>query len=727
MSEPMQRLYNLLPAIYRIKDLENGEPLNALLEVIEREFRAIESDIDGLYDNWFIETCDEWVVPYIGDLLGVKVLQTLDTATFSQRAYVANTLAHRRRKGTSLVLEQVAWDITGWPAKAVEFYKALVTTQNLNHVRPMSPACLELSNSNKLEHLDGPFDTAAHTVDVRRISTDGGRYNIKNVGLFLWQMQSYPVTKSTACRFKEGRYWFHPLGYDLPLFNRPKTDAKADHSIGEINVPGALRRRDLNEDIESFRKSISEGKDAVSSYLGDQPSLQIFLDEESVSPEEIIICNLEDWDDAFIPPDGQTFEARVAVDPEKGRLALLNKAMPGRVQVSYSYGFGCDIGGGPYNRRMSIDTWLQTLGGAEDIWVRAVSQDNNLIKNGANSSLQDAIGEWNESSETNKPRFGIILLMDSASYDLTSLRTIKISDNSKLGIISAAWPQMRVPENVESLIDFLVTDGQRPHLRGDINVRTPVSEDAAGELYLNGLLIEGRLQILAANPGSLQIAIDHCTLVPDKGGIIAHGNGKLKIKMDHCICGPIALASSVASLSASVSIIDRSKSIDYAINALGADLCLEESTIYGDTQARSLEASDCIFTGNVNIERQQIGCVRFCYLPDSSKTPRCYRCQPDLALAASDVDQAQAGGAKESDESIKARMVPVFRSVHYDLLRYGELSPVSAEEILKGAEDGSEMGAFGCLKRPQREANLRACLKEYLRLGLDAGIFQVQI
>jgi len=726
MSEPIQRLYNLLPAIYRIKDVEKGEPLNALLAVIEKELLAIESDIDGLYDNWFIETCDEWVVPYIGDLLGVKGLSTLDAAIFSQRAYVANTLAHRRRKGTSLVLEQAARDITGWPAKAVEFYKALVTTQNLNHIRLSSPSCLDLRSSSRLEHLDGPFDTAAHTVDVRRISTDGGRYNIKNIGLFLWQMQCYPVTKSTACRFKEGLYWFNPLGYDMPLFNRPKTVVEADRSIGEVNVPGVLSRRILNEDIESFKKSILEGKDAVTNYLGDQPALQIFLDEESVSPEEILVCNLEDWDDTLIPPNEQKIKAKVAVDPEKGRLALLNKAKPGMVQVSYSYGFGSDIGGGPYNRRDSMQSWLQSLSGAEDIWVAAVCQDKNAIRNGANSSLEDAIREWNKHCDTGKPIVGIIVLMDSASYELKSLQTINIPDNSKLGIISAAWPQMRVPENVESLIDFLVPDGQRPHLKGDINVRTPISEDGAGELYLNGLLIEGKMGILSANPEGLQISMDHCTLVPEKGGLIATGNVKLKIKMDHCISGQIMLASSVASLSASVCIIDRSKSIGYAINAPGADLCLEESTIYGATQARSLEAGDCIFTGKVWIERQQSGCVRFCYLPYGSQTPRCYRCQPYLALAASDADRVQAGGAKESDESIKAGMVPVFRSVNYDHLGYGELSPTSAEGIFKGAEDGSEMGAFGCLKQPQREANLRACLKEYLRLGLDAGIIKVR-
>jgi hypothetical protein len=35
------------------------------------------------------------------------------------------------------------------------------------------------------------------------------------------------------------------------------------------------------------------------------------------------------------------------------------------------------------------------------------------------------------------------------------------------------------------------------------------------------------------------------------------------------------------------------------------------------------------------------------------------------------------------------------------------------------------MGVFNQLKQPQREANLRTALEEYLRFGLEAGIFYV--
>src|ERR1043166_1233055 len=100
MSEPTtERLYNLLPAIYRIRDADQGEPLRALFQVLEGELLAVHGDIDALYDDWFIETCAEWVVPYIGDLVGARGLLPTSGQAFSQRGRVANALAQRRGKG----------------------------------------------------------------------------------------------------------------------------------------------------------------------------------------------------------------------------------------------------------------------------------------------------------------------------------------------------------------------------------------------------------------------------------------------------------------------------------------------------------------------------------------------------------------------------------------------------------------------------------------------------
>ena len=62
-------LYSLLPAVYRIRDSERGYPLRALLGLISTQAELVKTDIDGLWDDLFIETCADWVIPYIGDLV----------------------------------------------------------------------------------------------------------------------------------------------------------------------------------------------------------------------------------------------------------------------------------------------------------------------------------------------------------------------------------------------------------------------------------------------------------------------------------------------------------------------------------------------------------------------------------------------------------------------------------------------------------------------------------
>jgi len=63
-------LYDLLPLVYRERDADHGYVLRALLGIIDEQVVVLERDLERLYDNWFIETCEDWAVPYIGELIG---------------------------------------------------------------------------------------------------------------------------------------------------------------------------------------------------------------------------------------------------------------------------------------------------------------------------------------------------------------------------------------------------------------------------------------------------------------------------------------------------------------------------------------------------------------------------------------------------------------------------------------------------------------------------------
>jgi hypothetical protein len=609
-----------------------------------------------------------------------------------------------------------------------------------------------------------------------------------------------PVTDGT-----DGRYRFHPMGLDEPLFNQPRTLAPFTRASAEIDVPGELRRRALYDELEARRQSLvdrqqvwapatafpvgavivdsngntekaivggtSGGAPPVwptklnkqvpdggitwelvalgfalgGAYFAVDPVLQVFPASASqpVPPEQIMICDLRDLPPPAMPgtwrptPTSKTYtrasdQARVSmpiqvsVDPVLGRLAFSTgsiPAQPPQVQVSYSYGFSGDMGGGPYNRIQSISSLLAGV----TPWQVAVTKELPAAGK-VFSRLTDAVTAWNALPAV-PTRFGVIAILDSHTYQesLTGASHILIPSGSTLLIVAADWPALRQSAGTPSL--ELVPDGVRPHLLGDVEVEgtAPSGSINPGTLIVDGLWIEGGLKALAGNLGGFQLL--DSTLAPTSAGLSVVPsfnpdlqNSQLNIAIQRSICGPITAPTTVPSLSLVDSIADAGTGV--AISAAGADANIQSSTILGtvgdasNSGLRTLQAGNSIFRDLVNVERTQAGCVRFCYVPsDVSRTPRRYRCQPDLALTGITDPAVQS--------SIRGRLQPLFTSIVYGDPGYAQLDTECATEIRSGADDGAEMGAFDFLKQPQRDSNLRIALIEYLRFGLQAGAFYV--
>ncbi len=715
------RLYNLLPAVYRARDSKVGEPLRALLDLIEGEMQLLEEDIGGLYDDWFIETCDDWVIPYIGDLLGVHALHSLSARGANMRGYVANTIAYRRRKGTAAVLEQVSRDATGWPSHAVEFFQLLAVTQHLNHLRLDKGRTACVRNADEIELAGGPFETTAHTLDSRRIATRGGKYNIANIGIFLWRLQSYPLSRSSARKIgEEGRrYTFDPIGFEIPLYNRPQTEEWIVHLSSEVNVPGTLRRYPLYSELEARRK----GDFLQPSYFEPQPvfEIEIVLDDETephiVPLKDIFICNMTQWRDPPSPEElestGDSDQAKripVAIDPVRGKMTLPKDTSPREVLVSYSYGFSGDVGAGPYDRTSSIE---QALAGEVE-WQVGVSKeaaDGDAIF----GTIQEALDEWNNLKLGGdfEAKVGLIVIMDSRTYKEGKL-TAFVPYGCQLLIVAANWPKPRTKGQ-------FAARSLRPHLQGDIAISGGTASDSGsdpGELVIDGLMIEGELSV---PKGNLSLRVAHSTLKEEVSagrGIKIDSASLIELTIERSICGPIEIGGNDCSLILK-------ESIEYdSIIAEKTAAKIDRCTVLGESNLRRLEASNCIFLEKVTVKQRQEGCVRFSYLPYDSLSSRRFRCQPDLAMA----EEKEALGRDLSDEEkrgVMVRLCPAFTSVRYGDPGYIQLSCASAKEVRTGAEDGSEMGVFGILEQPQRESNLRMALEEYMRFGLEAGIFYV--
>jgi hypothetical protein len=739
------RLYDLLPAFIRERDQQSGKGLRALLGIVDLQADVIEEDIRQLQENAFIETCEPWVVVYIGDLVGASPLfdesrvKDGDTAVelfrdligaedrrikalhgraerslpgrglrpfvaLRSRADVAKTIYYCRRKGTLPMLEELARDVTGWPAHAVEYFELLGWTQWVcNHLRPHSLRTSDIRSVERMDRLDGAFDEIAHTVDVRPISQDEGWHNIRNIGFHLWRLGAYALGRTDARRLGapgDFRYFFSPLGNSAPLFSRARREGDEAGLATELHVPQPIRPARFFAGIADFYGS-----------LPNVSSITVSVDGAEIPATQVVCRNLSVW--------SQPTTNRIAIDVERGRLALGPGFLPAdEVEVTYHYGFPAELGGGPYRRR----AWLMRSNFAADVHLIAVGS-------GAHPTLSDALNEWLVGGRRN----AIIRILDNRTYEEAIALNFDGATGNTLAIEAA--------------------DGARPHLR--LTAPLQLSGNRPDYAFtLNGLLVEGRIVV----DGSLhRLRILHSTLVP--GGSIAESdspappppsepsitavallgsdpaNTELAIELAFSISGAIRLPAHAERIVALDSVID-GKDID-AIAGLAADekgppLRNERTTVRGRTLVRQIDlATETIFDGHVESERTQTGCIRFSYVPPGSRTPRRYRCEPDLAdREAIEAEEARFGPLTPAQKQavrdlVHQRVKPEYTAEEYGQPAYLQLSLKGPEEIAKGAADGSEMGAYCHLKQPQREANLRMRLKEYLPFGLDYGLIYV--
>ncbi|MEP6762804.1 MAG: hypothetical protein ABJB66_00770 [Gemmatimonadaceae bacterium] len=677
MSFDSKTLFELLPAVYRLRDGEgvgdSKDVLRALIDVIGSQVAVIEEDIEQLYDDQFIETCAPWVAPYIGDLIGYRTLYGLTDKIGSPRAEVANTIAFRRRKGTASMLEQLARDVTGWDARVVEFFQLLATTQYMNHIRAQNIAWVNMRKSANLARIGTAFDTAAHTADVRRIARRRGRFNIPNIGLYLWRINDYELAASPAVKLvaaaTDRRYMFSPTGSNAPLFNHAVAEDTITHIAERTNVPQPITRRELWDNIGAF--------------YGD--SIAVRFGNTILPTSAVTASDLSDFGSGW----AYTPTTTVLIDPVLGRLSLpATLTVDGNAIdmknpiVTFHYGFPAEMGGGSYARTKTFTSGLQPI-------IAATSPQT----------------------------------IASGLASLTPSGVVEIKDNGRYTDALA----LSAPQGAH--IELRAADGRRPTVALNADLVIDLKDDA--DVTLNGLLLLGGTVRVPATAKRGTLRIRHCTLVP---GIALNVDGTPKqlavpsiiiesdlvtLEIDHSIVGGIR-AHEDATVSVTSSIVDAADPTGVAYSALdgisaGGEIRIVNSTVIGKVHSRVLRlvsnsilnarlAAADSWTFPVLSDRRQDGCVRFSFIPLGSRTPRRYRCQPANA-----------------DDAL--RVQPQFTAERYGDSAYCQLSDRCAAEIRTGADDESEIGAFHNVFAPQRETNLGIRLDEYLRFGLEAGVF----
>jgi hypothetical protein len=425
MSETRVSLYDRLPEIYKIRDEEQQPPgqLKQYLALVEIAFGAIHDNIDELYHDLFIETCAEWVIPYIGDLLGTSHLKG---DAWTLRADVADTIALRRRKGTLGAIEQLTYDLTRWGVHGVELLENLVWNHHLNHQRPdrggdppyatanrytpIRGGTVTLRDPAMLSLLNSPFDPFAHVVDLKPPARDALRYNLPNLAIFLWRLTAYridvakPVSRNfntvDLTKFPEAapfvvRFDIHPLGQPLQLFNinrqHPNLRPPLVSLLDETPSPIPTARLTTGSNAGAPDKYVTvETYDPID--IG-ETGLQLHLPQPTFASTgwRFRGANLCAWEAGLKPP---LHDREIAIDPVIGRIAIGVKnnaevtALVNRLLITYTYGAVGAVGAHPISRSTAPKAWQSRPGEApENVEFRAVNFSQN--PNGLQQALQD--------------------------------------------------------------------------------------------------------------------------------------------------------------------------------------------------------------------------------------------------------------------------------------------------------------------------------------------------
>ena len=464
-----------------------------------------------------------------------------------------------------------------------------------------------------------------------------------------------------------------------PLFAKPDPDA-ADP---EVRVPAPIRRHPLRR--------------RPADYVGAERSLAIWVNggQRLIPPGRIDAADLDSW--TYRPARG-----RVAVDPLRGRIAFHPREIPKNVSVSYHYGFAADLGGGEYDRplRQRKDAKVYRVGRGQK-----------------HRTLTAALEQWRR----DRPKDAVIEIADSNVY--TDELTIELGEDQGL--------QLRAAVGSRPVIRLLDRQTDRPD-------SLTVLGTTGSRFVLDGIVVTG--QAVWVEGDLADVTIRHSTLVPGWGldcdcepkrpnePSLVLVNTQACVSVEHSIVGSIQVSEDEVGtdpvpVSISDSVVDATSPEREAISGppdwpcAHAVLTVRRTTIFGGVHVHAIDlAENGILGGVVRVARRQRGCIRYCWVEPSehARTPRRHHCQPDLVVAAAPDERA----AEEEVERVR----PELTSVRYGTPGYCQLAETCAPEIVRGADDDSELGVFHDLFQPQRAENLRARLSEYSPAGMDAGV-----
>ena len=377
------RLYGLLPAVFREQDAVGGEPLRALLAIVAGQVDVVEQDIAGLWNDLFIETCDDWVIAYIGDLVSNTLLY--DPSRIGEQDTAAGAVHRparprpaparrdpdpRRRRQDHLLppAQGHAADARGARARRHRLGRARGRVLRVARLDPAPRAHPPAGRAGSTCARSSATSASTARSTRRATASTCARSPSTRAGTrSRTSGSSSGGWAATRCVDVPAR----PAGAAVAPFTsaRSATPRRCSPTCAgratrqalstELHVPGPIRRAFFRADLDRHRTTpppdftdLYGTIDELGAPLAANPDASLFVmrDGQPVAPAQVVCARLDPW------PAARPTGAVIGVDVAVGRIAVGDGFPdPATIDVTYHYGFPADIGGGPYDRRNWLD------------------------------------------------------------------------------------------------------------------------------------------------------------------------------------------------------------------------------------------------------------------------------------------------------------------------------------------------------------------------------------
>ncbi|NCA84365.1 MAG: hypothetical protein EOM83_02195 [Clostridia bacterium] len=731
-----EKLWEAIPSIYRHEDGLAIEPgvLRAIVQVIARQAAILRRSQDSLWDDQFIELCNEWAVPYIGDLLATRLLSEQNKR--GRRIDVAKTIYYRRRKGTPRVLEELISDISGWEGKLVEQFMKLARARHGLDAKPESLAgkfsgtlpggWADLRNPRAGELTDGAFDEYFHTPDVRRHRGLLGRYGITKLAFYLYRLKAYEAINITPFSLGDGLcFSFDPSGRDIPLFSKSSASPNWNewHPATEPELIAPIPCRLLGQATYQISEAIIQQLMALPSsplslaaanelrkiaglvFKNESSLLTIistFSNNAEILGNDILLPLLSlslmsDCGKSVMLPDAQTVLSNpvdansiVVGFDEPADFIFTTEKITSANLMSWPITISKELAIDPENGRFMFKN---APAGDKVIYI--------AYHYGFSGSLGAGTYERNHIKDSlpdiTKSGGGAVI-----SSDLLNNGVTQIDDSKTYGPIASkvAIANMALHSS----------NKQRPYLCLESNWLLNTGAKKNSKLSLDGLWIgaKGDFAAEVILKGDFAcVVIRNCTLDPGgstniKNEILHPVNliieGRVEnLCIESSIMGHVIVRNDgyVEEAFIKDSII---QSVNPSVNAIEiktGKTNIERTTIFGQVDVHQLYATEALITGKVSITDTQNGCFRFSAAPMKSRLPHPF----ESFLFENDARHW-------------------FTSRRFGDPGYAQLSDTAPCVLKEGGENGVEMGAFNKLLNPVKFEGLRTKIDEYMPFGL---------